>query len=951
MDGEGKADKATPRVKEIGNEEEVAVRVDAEEEEEEEAAGTTDADSASTPSTPIRVATPPTPPGMLAVSPPSPRGPRRDVFFQGAGPTKAERMMLRQGSALKTQVVDVMHEAWKTRASRENASPTLEESISWWRRIAALLTSDLWFALGRYKGGGLLGPPLSIQQMYNAKVEIEPTQSPSEGFESSCGRAGDEEELDSSLQLISKRMKEILSRIEGRCRMSAVRFLGWILGKLWKAIFSAIEVDLEGVSRAREGLERAARSGSAVMLLPTHRSHIDYLLMSYLHFGFNFAVPHIASGDNLNIPVIGPLFSYSGAFFLRRSFRGDNLYKKVLYGYLLRKLREGAPVEVFIEGGRSRTGMISEPKLGMILMAVRFVREGSIEDVTLLPSSIDYERTLETEGHVAQQLGSKKKKESLFGTIRSGLGILFGASNYGQAYVNFADGISVRKVINEVEAAHGGEQDVCYVPEEVYVKAVARHVILGQRRVSYLTPVAFVAAALLGSPAHEGNEEPTSKGSASSHMSSFADVDILAHPETGLLRRMAFLFRLARASGACLPPNLDLEDDDNAIAVIERAQEVLRPFLAPVSTHNEQVPKTVSSVKASAAARGHHDEEEEVKLLQGDEANEEEEEFKIDIKEDKCAPQGSSPSSSSSSSSSSSPSQAASKLEDEAARRLRLRYSCGQLLPKLAPACVVATALQVKTSNISRGAPVRVESVLRGASFVADLVRNNVPGADLDPAALRMALSDLAEASVLRIVAENEDGSPAQIAVSTDAASEDHLRMLRVLLAPAVSSCCAVLNAVISLMHKGTFSREEVIEIARQSILRQARGEVTDWARRHASPEDGVHSLGPVVAAVEALSNVELRAAVKTIQSMGIIAPPLANGSMGLGGFGSASQASLMSFSSSRSFSSLNSSDEKRSASSSANGADAPAPVEPTHLYSLQPFSRLCLRRERVAAK
>jgi len=736
----------------------------------------------------------------------------------------------------ESKTVNIMDSLWKVRSCRDHHEPSHDDSRSFLRRLMSAILSDISFALGSFKGGGLIGPPHSVQQIYNSKVEIVPTQSPSEGFESSC-RSG-EVELDSSLQLISNRMKEILTRIEGRCRMSAVRLLGWMLSKLWQLTFTKVEVDTVGVTRIRRDLELAAREGKAVMLLPTHRSHVDYLLMSYVCFGFNLPVPHIAAGDNLNIPIIGPLFSYSGAFFLRRSFKGDNLYKKVLYSYLLRKLREGCPVEVFVEGGRSRTGMISEPKVGMIVMALRFVREGSLPDVMLLPSTIDYDRVLESDSHVGQQLGSKKKKESFLGTIRSGVRVLTGASTHGSVFVNFADGISIKEVMEKVEnplrdsaaASSSSASSLSFIPEEVFVNAVAQAVVRGQREVSYATPVGLVAAGMLGTASGEESE--------------------LAH-------KIRFLVNLARRAGMNLPNHLRVEDEDFLTSMIGEARVVLDPLLR----------------------RGGRT----------------------------CS------------------------LEDRARTRLRLKYSCGQLVPCLAPMGVIATVLQA-LENGSNG--VRVEQLLRSAGIVADMVRYGIPGSLLDSLNLQEALDILVE---IGAVYELESNGKIY-AASHDAAG--HLRALRILVAPSVQAFCGVTNAALSLMQSSNFTQDDLIEHSRNILHAQANGEGTDWAKqqkKHLIGENSLVCLGSIVGLPEAISLVEIKSAIKALTAVGILRT--ANGFSGSGSSGKLySNASFVSFTSARS---IATEDERKSSGSSETQSTAEGLSEIQHnLLEIAPSFR-----------
>mmetsp|Transcript_19920 Transcript_19920/g.32786 ORF Transcript_19920/g.32786 Transcript_19920/m.32786 type:complete len:810 (+) Transcript_19920:180-2609(+) len=458
-------------------------------------------------------------------------------------------------------LVDVMRNGWKVRKDREALS---HEELGFLSGLLPSFGHDLRFAFGEYAGGDILGPPFSLHQMYSKTVDIQPSNAQSKGFEKLVER-DEVDELDPSLQQIGKRMREILKTIEGRCRMWAVRLLGLVLGKVWRLMFSSINVDASGIERVRESFAKAAEDGSAVMLLPTHRSHIDYLLMSYISFGFNLPIPHIASGDNLNIPLVGSLFLYSGAFFLRRSFRGDNLYKKVLYGYILRKLREGCPVEVFVEGGRTRTGMISKPKMGLIIMVVRFVRENKLKDVTLMPSSIDYEYTMETKGHVNQVLGSKKKPETIWGAISSSWKVLSGQSVHGGVYVNFASGISIREVIAQVDEEAASKRNGKYqhcVTEEDYVRAVTERIVGAQRNVSYVTGTGIVAAALLITP------KPCSVDSLSSMVTAMVKLC-----KTRTSKRTI-----------CIPPEIEQTD---LVSVIGESLQTLQPLLMQEDSGSE----------------------------------------------------------------------------------------------------------------------------------------------------------------------------------------------------------------------------------------------------------------------------------------------------------------------------------------------------------------------------
>ena len=112
-----------------------------------------------------------------------------------------------------------------------------------------------------------------------------------------------------------------------------VTFMALVLGRLWNRLYDGVE--FEHVEKLQE-----IGDGAEIIYVPCHRSHMDYLLLSYVIYRKGFAVPHIAAGVNLNLPVIGRFLRKGGAFFLRRSFKGDALYAAVFAKYL--RLHDGA---------------------------------------------------------------------------------------------------------------------------------------------------------------------------------------------------------------------------------------------------------------------------------------------------------------------------------------------------------------------------------------------------------------------------------------------------------------------------------------------------------------------------------------------------------------------------------------------------------------------------------
>jgi glycerol-3-phosphate O-acyltransferase len=145
-----------------------------------------------------------------------------------------------------------------------------------------------------------------------------------------------------------------------------LRSLAWVFRKIYRRLYSGIVINELGTESAKEIF---ARKGAATVLLPSHRSYIDFLIVSYILYSFNLPVPHIAAGDDfLNVLIVRWIFRHAGAFFMRRSFGSDDLYKDIFAEYLQRLLVDGYPVEFFIEGTRSRGGKMLQPKMGLLSM-------------------------------------------------------------------------------------------------------------------------------------------------------------------------------------------------------------------------------------------------------------------------------------------------------------------------------------------------------------------------------------------------------------------------------------------------------------------------------------------------------------------------------------------------------------------------------------------------------
>jgi glycerol-3-phosphate O-acyltransferase len=208
-----------------------------------------------------------------------------------------------------------------------------------------------------------------------------------------------------------------------------VVFLSGLLGRLWNRLY-------DGVELANFSSLQSVEEGSEIVFVPCHRSHMDYLLLSYVVYHKGYAVPHIAAGINLNLPVIGSLLRRGGAFFLRRSFGGNPTYSAVFSRYLGAMMARGHSIEYFIEGGRSRTGRLLQPKTGMLSMTVRAYVRRPVRPVVFVPIYFGYERLVEGRTYIGELSGQPKEKESILGMLRT-LPEL--RSRFGKVYVSFGE--------------------------------------------------------------------------------------------------------------------------------------------------------------------------------------------------------------------------------------------------------------------------------------------------------------------------------------------------------------------------------------------------------------------------------------------------------------------------------------------------------------------------------
>ena len=294
-------------------------------------------------------------------------------------------------------------------------------------------------------------------------------------------------EKNRSLDSIEREARRDLDQIASRYRPSVVAAAAPLLHWVFNRIYDGIEVDEEGLERAMKVAARAP-----VVITPSHKSHVDYLVMSYVLWQRGYSVPLVAAGANLSFFPLGPFLRRAGAFFLRRSFKGDKVYQAAFKGYLKKLVHDGIHHEFFPEGGRSRTGKLLTPKLGLFSWLVDAVLEGARDDLFFVPVAIDYEKVVEGSSYSAELKGGEKKAEDIKALL-SAPKVL--AENYGRIHLSFDEPISLAALMKERGI------DLRAMPtdeaKKALVRALGNRVMYGISRVSTVTPHALLASALL----------------------------------------------------------------------------------------------------------------------------------------------------------------------------------------------------------------------------------------------------------------------------------------------------------------------------------------------------------------------------------------------------------------------------------------------------------------------
>ncbi|KAK7110318.1 glycerol-3-phosphate acyltransferase 1, mitochondrial-like [Littorina saxatilis] len=318
------------------------------------------------------------------------------------------------------------------------------------KSVLATTFSELAYTMRRPLFGPF--PDLSMAVLTNRRV-VEAIQKTARDLDA-------EHEGTDKLAVVEKRAAKIMKKMKASISTVFIKFTGWFLLKFLSLMLRGVLVQRGQMAV----LKKTAERGMPMIYLPLHRSHLDYILVTFILWNYDIRAPYVAAGENMDIPFFSLLMRSLGGFFIRRRLdnggqQKDIVYRSILNTYMLEMLKKGDSLEFFLEGGRTRTGRAVIPKGGLLSVVTEACTEGIIPDAYIVPMTISYDKLLE--GHFcSEQMGRQKKKESFVGACRAILKILFG--DFGSVRIDFAQPFSVQEFLKSAEQFPHPTLKYCY---------------------------------------------------------------------------------------------------------------------------------------------------------------------------------------------------------------------------------------------------------------------------------------------------------------------------------------------------------------------------------------------------------------------------------------------------------------------------------------------------------
>ena len=298
---------------------------------------------------------------------------------------------------------------------------------------------------------------------------------------------------DGSYERAELEAERLFREIAANMSSTVLAIIGAAVGWIFKKLFSSIE---------NTGLEQVKEHAmkQPIVLVPSHRSYFDFLILSWLFYQKYLVPPHIVARENMAFGPFGFLFRRVGAFFMRRNL-DDPLYKEVFRAYVGYLVREGFTQEFFIEGGRSRTGKMLAPRFGILSWDVEAFLESQRRDLLFVPINITYERLVEESSMIDELEGGEKAGESMLGLVRARR---FLRSRFGSVHLNFGAPVSLADALGERREAflHPANEAV-ETEKRQFIEALGYRIVERINWSAVANSTSIASSVLLGHP-HRG---------------------------------------------------------------------------------------------------------------------------------------------------------------------------------------------------------------------------------------------------------------------------------------------------------------------------------------------------------------------------------------------------------------------------------------------------------------
>jgi glycerol-3-phosphate O-acyltransferase len=296
------------------------------------------------------------------------------------------------------------------------------------------------------------------------------------------------EKRDIPIYQVHKEAEAYLEEIGAKYNVSFIKVAAAVVRWLIKTIFEDVTVNTEILNR----IKSMSKKGPLI-LIPCHKSHLDYLILPYILFNNNMPAPHVVAGKNLFFWPAAPLLRAGGAFSLRRTFKGAVFYSKVFAEYVHWLLEEGFNIKIYIEGGRSRTGKLMMPQLGFLSILLNAYKKGACDDMIFVPVFIGYDRVVEESSYLHEVEGGQKESENLWQIIKARK---FLKKKYGSVYVKFQEPMSLNEMLSRTNASL---KEMPSKEQNTFCRNLGHRMTNAINRATIVTPHAVVASAILNS--------------------------------------------------------------------------------------------------------------------------------------------------------------------------------------------------------------------------------------------------------------------------------------------------------------------------------------------------------------------------------------------------------------------------------------------------------------------